>query len=257
MVAHITKARRSGPQPGRHAQATYFRCPAMADALQDESDLCLLPHTVPWPNQAPAAGAPLAAPPVAPTAAAPATNVTVAPSGSNPGTVEGGDEEMDDGDDDLEPAPLVSLRSILIDKIVDLIYKAVTIGDYYNDRIDELDVVDRTYDVVGSDGCHFEVDPANMQLLASMIMGDAIKTLKTAADGLKDDDLQKERLEELALRACKAMSDMPHALRWYLRFSTHVGNTEEDMAKLASMQQAIVDEFDAVGEDEDGMDEDE
>ncbi|KAG9800866.1 hypothetical protein KCU95_g229, partial [Aureobasidium melanogenum] len=244
--AHIRKARRSGPHRGRHAQATYFRCPAMADALRDESDLCLLPHTVPWPTLAPAAAAP-----------APATNITVAPSGNNPGTDDDEDEEMADEDDDLEPAPLISLRSILIDKIVDLIYKAATIGDYYNDRIDELYIPDRPRNVVGPDGRRIEVDPAGMQLDASMIIDYAVKELRTAAEGLKYNDLQKHELEKLALSTCKAMGDIPVALEWYLKSSTHAGNTEEDIAKLVSMQQAIIDEFEAVGEDEDEMEEDE
>ncbi|KAH0339776.1 hypothetical protein KCU81_g7093, partial [Aureobasidium melanogenum] len=224
----------------------------MADALQDESDLCLLPHTVPWPTLAPAAAAPVAS-----ATTVPATNVTVAPSGNNPDTDDDEDEEMADEDDGLEPAPLVSLRSILIDKIVDLIYKAATIGDYYNDRIDELYIPDRPRNVVGPDGSRIEVDPAGMQLDASMIIDYAVKELRTAAEGLKHNDLQKHELEKLALSTCKAMGDIPVGLEWYLRCSAQAGNTEEDMAKLVSMQQAILDEFEAVGEDEDEMEEDE
>lgn len=32
-----------------------------------------------------------------------------------------------------------------------LIYEAVTIGLHYNDRIDELDILERTHNVVGPD----------------------------------------------------------------------------------------------------------
>ncbi|KAH0367810.1 hypothetical protein KCU65_g4419, partial [Aureobasidium melanogenum] len=253
--AHIRKARRSGPQRGRHAQATYFRCPAMADALQDETDLCLLPHTVPWPNLAPAAAPPAAAATTLPGPAT-ATHVTVAPSGKNPGIADDEDGERDD-EDDVLGLSLVLLRSGLVDKIVDLIYKAVTLGKYYSDRIDELDIPDQTRNVVSSDGRRVKIDPARMQLLASMIIGDASRRLNTAADGLKVDDLQEEELEELALSACKAMGDIPVAFQWYLRFSTHAGSTGEDMARLASMQQAILDEFEVVEEDEDDIKEDE
>ncbi|KAG9716444.1 hypothetical protein KCU73_g15640, partial [Aureobasidium melanogenum] len=242
----------------------------MSLALQQESGLCLLPHTVPWPNQAAAAGAPFAAPPVAPASTVPvlpgpsaAINVTVAPSGNDSDTVDhedeetnDEDEETDDEDDDLKPSPLVSVRSILIDKIVDLSYKAVIIGCYYTERIDGLDIPEGTHNVVGSDGRRIEVDPAGMQRNASEIIGHAIEVLNTAADGLKDDDLQEDELERLATSTCEAISQIPVALTWYLRNSSNVGDTEEDIAKLASMQQAIVNEFDIVEEDEDEMEED-
>ncbi|KAH0144132.1 hypothetical protein KCU67_g13225, partial [Aureobasidium melanogenum] len=83
--------------------------------------------------------------------------------------------------------------------------------------------------------------------------GHAIEVLNTAADGLKDDNLQEDELEGLATSTCEAISQIPVALTWYLRNSSNAGDTEEDMAKLASMQQAIVNEFDTVEEDEDEM----
>lgn len=262
VLRHIRRALR-GPQQGGHVHVAPFRCPAMSLALQQESGLCLLPHTVPWSSHAAAAGAPFAAPPVAPAFAVPplpgpsaAINVTVAPSGNDLDTVDHEDEETDDEDDDLEPSPLVSVRSILIDKIVDLIYKAVIIGCYYTERIDGLDIPEGTHKVVGSDGRRIEVDPAGMQRNASEIIGHAIEVLNTAADGLKDDNLQEDELEGLATSTCEAISQIPVALTWYLRNSSNAGDAEEDMAKLASMQQAIVNEFDTVEEDEDEMEED-
>ncbi|KAH0145529.1 hypothetical protein KCU67_g12595, partial [Aureobasidium melanogenum] len=87
-------------------------------------------------------------------------------------------------------------------------------------------------------------------------IGHAIEVLNTAADGLKDDNLQEDELEGLATSTCEAISQIPVALAWYLRNSSNAGDAEEDMAKLASMQQAIVNEFDTVEEDEDEMEED-
>ncbi|KAG9853646.1 hypothetical protein KCU98_g2884, partial [Aureobasidium melanogenum] len=260
---HIRRVRR-GPQQGRHAQAAPFRCGVMDIALQHETELCLLPHTVVWPNQAAPAGAPVAAPPVGPALPGPsaATSVTVATSGNDSGTVDGDgdgdeDEEMEEDEaDDLDPPRPASVHSILVDKIVDLIYKATTIGCHYTDRIDGLDIPKGTHNVVGSDGHRIKVNPSGMQQNASMILCHAIEELNTAADGLRDDDLQQDQLEEFATRTCEAISQMPVALTWYLRNSSNAGNTEEDMAKLASMQQAIVDEFDTVEEDENEMEED-
>ncbi|KAH0350519.1 hypothetical protein KCU83_g4898, partial [Aureobasidium melanogenum] len=225
----------------------------MSLALQQESGLCLLPHTVPWPNYAAAAGAPVApaaAAPILPGPSAP-INVTVAPSGNRSGTFDDEEEETDDEDHELKPSPLASVHSLLVDKIVDLIYEAATIGCYYTERIDGLVIPEGTHHVVGSDGRRIEVNPAGMQQNASMILCDAIGELNTAADGLRDDDLQQDQLEEFATTTCEAISQIPVALTWYLRNSSNAGKTEEDMAKLASMQQAIVDEFDTVEEDED------
>lgn len=264
-MAHINRARRSGPQQGGHAQATPFRCAVMNAALQQESDLCLLPHTVPWPNQATVAGAPVAAPPAAPAphiAPAPpgnsaATNASVSPLNSNLGTGDDEGEEMEEDEaDDLDSSPPASVHSILVDKIVDVVYKTITIGCYYLDRIESLDYPDGKHDVISSNGHRTRVNLAKGQQNASMVLCDAIAALKTAADGLGDENLQQDQLVEFAETTCKAISQIPVALEWYSKVNYRAGNTEEDMEKLKMMEQAILDEFDIVEEDEDAMEED-
>ncbi|KAK5999556.1 hypothetical protein QM012_005409 [Aureobasidium pullulans] len=234
----------------------------MSLAVQHESDLCLLPHTVAWPNQV--AQAPVPAPPVAPVLPAPSTvsSVGVAPSGNSSSAVDDEDEEMDDEEeaDDLGPSsPTTSDLALcaLIDSIVESIHRAKTIGCYYMDRIDEVSIPDGLHDVVSSTGRRIEVDLAGMQHDASMILHYAVEELNTAADGLRDANLQEDQLEEIALSASGAINQIIVPLSWYLSASHRVGNTEEDMERLSMMHQAIVDKFDIVEEDEDEIEEDE
>lgn len=226
----------------------------MNAALQQESDLCLLPHTVPWPNQA-AVAAPLVAP--APPGPAAVTNASVAPSSNNSGTVVDEDEEMEEDEaDDLDPSPPVSLHSILVDKIVDVVYKAINIGGYYLDRIDDLDYPDGKHNVISSNGHRTRVDLAEGQQNASGVLCVAINSLKAAADGLGSENVQQDQLVDSAETTCEAIRQILVALQWYSNVNSRAGNTEEDMEKLKIMEQAILDEFDVVEEDEDTMDED-
>lgn len=237
----------------------------MNAALQQESDLCLLPHTVPWPNQAAVAGAPVAAPPVAPAppighappGTSVATSASVATLSNISGTVDDEDEEVDEDEaDNLDPSPPVSLHSILVDKIVDVVYKAINIGGYYLDRIDDLDYPDGKHNVISSNGHRIRVDLAEGQQNASGVLCVAINALKAAADGLGSENVQQDQLVDFAETTCKAISQILVALQWYSNVNYRAGNTEEDMEKLKIMEQAILDEFDVVEEDEDTMDED-
>lgn len=238
----------------------------MSLALQHESDLCQLPHTVVWPNQAAADPiAPVTNPTIAPATSGPlmANSATVATSGNELDTLNAEDDEMDEDEaDDLEPLPPTrsGLKNLyLIDTIIDTIHRATVIGRYYIDRIDDLLIPESIRHVVSAKGGLIEANPAERQHRAAMLLYYAIEELEYVEADLKAGGSQEDQLtENLAMRACEAISKMPVALTWYMRASTEKGNTEDDLGRLSMMHRVIFNKFDHEEdkEDEDEMQED-